>query len=1160
MSTTPLPAHAFGGPRQQLTALGVTLLACLSLTFSGFGAAPQLLGTSSLDGQTVALCFDADLDATSAATAGIFQIAGASVQSARLLDNQRTVLLSVAGLSGSSYTLSTTGLTDAQGATADVSGTGAILGWAVQDWGELPAPSTVYACSPSSLNVEITGGTVWFNSDSGNLVSQTRSGDFDVRVQVSEVSGGGPNSNMILDARETADPGSRHVAITVYPTQMNWTSFRRMETDGDSSVLDGDWRIGWPAGIDFPNAWLRLKRSGNTFTTYGSTNGLDWVQIGDPFTPDPPYGDNVVLGLATGVTDADVPPLHVQYSNFGAFAVTNAQIVINSQPQSLTVEENRPAVFTVDAVLQNGPSGALSFQWQRDGVDIPGEAGASYTLAHPTLADQGAQFRVRVSAPGGIFVDSAVAMLTVQEDTTAPSVVSTAGLPGASIGLFFDERLDAATAADPSRYSLTSGAAVIGAQLLDDQQTVVLEIPELTGASYSLQINGVEDLAGNALNTTVTGPVLDFIAQDLGNLPSPSLVYAIDASALGAQVSGGAFWFNSDSGNLISQTRSGDFDVRVQVSEVSGGSPNSNMILDARETADPGSRHVAITVYPTQMNWTSFRRMETEGSSSVLDGDWRIGWPAGIDFPNAWLRLKRSGNTFTTYGSTNGLDWVQIGDPFTPDPPYGDNVVLGLATGVTDADVPPLHVQYSNFGAFAVTNAQIVINSQPQSLTVEENRPAVFTVDAVLQNGPSGALSFQWQRDGVDIPGEAGASYTLARPTLADQGAQFRVRLSAPGVTSVDSAAAFLTVQADTTPPHAVSAFGLVPTMITICFDEALDPISATDPSHYNFDGGAVVLSAELQANGEAVVLNVTELAGNQFTVTLSGLTDLKGNAASGSVTGSTGGFTFLDVGDVAAPGIVFGCSSNRTQVLARGADIWGFNDSFNFLYQEIEGDFDVRLRMENVSLVNAATRGGLMVREDASPGSRNVYVGTYPANGDNHWVATARTTPDGDTIILPGGYVTRDASFAFPNAWVRLKRVGQTFTTHYGSNGLDWVQLGESFTVDSAYPDTVMLGIASSSIDNAGNVGNSYAAFEYSQYGPSATETPSPRLTVSSAGQTVVIAWPASAAGFQLQQSPQLGTGAAWTAVSTAPVVSGDVNEVTVTPGPGALFYRLAR
>jgi len=132
------------------------------------------------------------------------------------------------------------------------------------------------------------------------------------------------------------------------------------------------------------------------------------------------------------------------------------------------------------------------------------------------------------------------------------------------------------------------------------------------------------------------------------------------------------------------------------------------------------------------------------------------------------------------------------------------------------------------------------------------------------------------------------------------------------------------------------------------------------------------------------------------------------------------------------------------------------------------------------------------------------------------------------------------DASFAFPNAWVRLKRVGQTFTTHYGANGLDWVQRGDSFTAETAYPDTVMLGIASSSIDNAGNGGNSHASFEYSQYGPSVTETSSPRLTVSSAGQAVVIAWPASTAGFQLQQSPQLGTGAAWTVVTTAPVVSG--------------------
>jgi glucose/arabinose dehydrogenase len=71
--------------------------------------------------------------------------------------------------------------------------------------------------------------------------------------------------------------------------------------------------------------------------------------------------------------------------------------VIGQQPADVTVAVGQPATFTVEA------TGAtpLSYQWQRNGVNISGATSASYTLPAATLADDGAQFRCVVSNSAG---------------------------------------------------------------------------------------------------------------------------------------------------------------------------------------------------------------------------------------------------------------------------------------------------------------------------------------------------------------------------------------------------------------------------------------------------------------------------------------------------------------------------------------------------------------------------------------------------------------------------------------------------------------------------------------------------------------------------------------------------------------------------------------
>jgi hypothetical protein len=86
---------------------------------------------------------------------------------------------------------------------------------------------------------------------------------------------------------------------------------------------------------------------------------------------------------------------------------TNSSPVITTQPTSQLVSVGYSATFSVAA---SGPS-PYSYQWMRNGVNITNATASSYKFA-TTLADNGAQFRVRVSNAFGNTLSN-VAILSV---------------------------------------------------------------------------------------------------------------------------------------------------------------------------------------------------------------------------------------------------------------------------------------------------------------------------------------------------------------------------------------------------------------------------------------------------------------------------------------------------------------------------------------------------------------------------------------------------------------------------------------------------------------------------------------------------------------------------------------------------------------------------
>ena len=52
------------------------------------------------------------------------------------------------------------------------------------------------------------------------------------------------------------------------------------------------------------------------------------------------------------------------------------------------------------------------------------------------------------------------------------------------------------------------------------------------------------------------------------------------------------------------------------------------------------------------------------------------------------------------------------------------------------------------------------------------------------------------------------------------------------------------------------------------------------------------------------------------------------------------------------------------------GADIWGTADGFQFMYQQISGDCDIRARVISMTNPNAWAKAGVMVRETLAANS----------------------------------------------------------------------------------------------------------------------------------------------------------------------------------------------
>jgi uncharacterized repeat protein (TIGR01451 family) len=728
---------------------------------------------------------------------------------------------------------------------------------------------------------------------------------------------------------------------------------------------------------------------------------------------------------------------------------------ISVHPQDVTVAEGEVARFEVSAT----GTPPYTYQWLRDGVPIPGATAAQFSVPAALSGDNGARFSVLVS---NWFSGAASrsAALTVTPDATPPAITRVSGNAALDrVTLTFSEPVTLDTAMDPRHYQISGGVAVNWARLMPDQSNVVISTTLLSpGTVYSLSVTGVTDTAA-LHNPTATSSQFTAWVLSRGFLHRQAY-YDIPGATLS---------------ELFSQAKYPDWP------EWSGYVAAGEVPATPRDY-DMGERLVGFVLPPLTGFYVFYLSSHANGALYLSFDD----TPANkrliaseplYNGPRYWIGTERRNPTAPE--NRSAAIYLEAGRQYYVEAVMkndccGDN--LGFTWQMPGAAPPqngdpPVSAPHLATPGDPV-GAVLTLDQQPHSATVQETWPTNFSVAVSASFAP---VFYQWQRNGLDLAGANQATLDLPRVSRDDHQARFQCLVSVPGKMLL-SEEAILTVLPDNTAPAVVSAATLAgSTTVGICFDEVVDPSSVTNPTQYVLSTGGAVTGIGLQPDGRSVALEVNRLSFTNYTLRLSGVSDYAGNPlpAGTAVPVTVHPLEERDLGwpwDPIEKGSVFTCAEGQFEVWAGGGDFSDAGDRGHFVYQGVEGDFDVAVRVALYQEANCYSQAGLMARQNLTPGSPMVNVTVFPPTCGNLYAARYRPAQDAlvDSWPAPSEYGFPGVGVPVPNAWVRLTRTNQVFTAYASSNGTEWVQFSQ---LEQPLASRLFVGLASSAQNNSAGV-----------------------------------------------------------------------------------------
>ena len=363
--------------------------------------------------------------------------------------------------------------------------------------------------------------------------------------------------------------------------------------------------------------------------------------------------------------------------------------------------------------------------------------------------------------------------------------------------------------------------------------------------------------------------------------------------------------------------------------------------------------------------------------------------------------------------------------------------------------------------------------------------PIAVTLAAQAADPDGAVVSVQFYQGTNNLGSDTSAPFALNTPKLTEGSYTFSAVATDSSGLTVTSAPVSITIL-DTNPPAILSVFATSNT-VAVTFSRNVVAPGAVTAGNYQLDNGAVVSNAAPGVSSNLIVLETSTLGfGTNYVLTVNSVQDTGGRtiATNSTITFNLLNFTAGDVGNPSLGGSSAITGLDGFDVTGAGSDIGGVADQFQFEARLYTGDFDVKVRLQSLSNADAWTEAGLMARESLAPGSRFAAAFATPTISGCFFQYRDAL----DTAGFPSGTFPS----AYPNLWLRLRRVGNAFTGFAGMDGSNWQQLGT--VTNLPLPATVSVGMVVSS-----HVTNTLATAQFREFmdvtgNPSGTTLTLPR------------------------------------------------------------------
>lgn len=541
-------------------------------------------------------------------------------------------------------------------------------GWTASDIGAVGSAGRTQV-STDTWTVEGSGLDIWGTSDQFHFAHRSWDGDVTLEARFDDTESATSAdywAKMGMMIREDLDSDSRHVYNQYASNKMFISQARRDAKGGDSGAVD---LLPNDIEYDLP-IWSRLVRSGNTFTSYHSTDGINWTQ----------FAQNTF----TMNTTTNVGLVSVSHNNW----------------------KRNTARFSHFRVWAPLPS-----PWVSSGIGSPGVTGnAGY------LSDEGLFY---VDGSGADVFNNSDSFQFVHQpwsgDVWFEARVNKIDDTGywAKIGLMMRESLNAdavhaSTFATPEfnpivnmiRRETTAGASFADDDASNQQVPLYLRLlregntfstyyskdalawTQVGSHTFTMADNTYIGMAVNAFNDATLNKAEYDSVRLLGGLPDPWQTidvgtvgypgmsgYDYDSQMFEIDASGAEICCTADEFRYVYLPFDGDGSITARVVSLENTGARAKAGVSFRESLTPGSRHFSLELHGSGTLATN-RRLGTDGGAGEVAAVGSFSAPY-------WLRVERSGGQYTCSASSNGNTWTVI-DTAYPEAFDGSSCYVGL--------------------------------------------------------------------------------------------------------------------------------------------------------------------------------------------------------------------------------------------------------------------------------------------------------------------------------------------------------------------------------------------------------------------------------------------------------------------------------------------------